>query len=958
MARLQSRASVAQPSHSARTKIHKTKKHKVIFENVIQERKKLLTVISFHVQAPDGYTFVLAGNPKMNNLCKELSREEGAKIYVVTVWPELEKRGFTTNTPPANTTPNHIVDQACMGLGLHIDKDGQVHRRTESDANRNIHYGPFVREDTAKSENQKTLYHNAREAIKDLFPNIPKQDLDQIVKQAFKKGKHKVGTASELPLVRRVQLAVVAHIRHVYTDYDKLLKKCSFHEARSRVEKPCLDQLVRWRGDDENGTIVLEDILREVIVISDDEDSDDDEETLHAENHRESSFEIISSHDLGRDVVTRPIDFSQRNNMYHDDSPEIFDDGHMQANFRQVRREPPRSRHVEGTTEDHRGFSRYRAWEQALDRYRQHPDASGPSRVPIPPREPVHVLEGHLAPCIVSQQPSYTQPPSPRPIRPAQHLNVPRSQKGFSGLQPIDDYEGRYYVQHANAGRPADDQPRLLRQVAPTSRPLQPEPTYNLSPVTRPRLCQPNETGPRRANNERTRPENNVIYQSIERDDTNIQNKAIQNSLSTDEVNVNTDERQYRPEENSRIRKAHEWSPSRSEFLDPHDGHGPRMVKRRRLLADDLPHRTGFEQTCHYASPQLYTDPGNPIGVREHRRRAEPSALPPASRAYFPLTHSRVQSSMPLDLPTQGIQSLRIEDSPRMLPQRLTAAPEFINAKPVTRIPAGGMPKERFVVSGPPPSDRERPLYVVPSTRTFDIASDVTSHPFIRVPARPDERSSRQSVRPDAFHFDTGPAFRGPSHNYSSHQVYGKPIQASSNFSPLSPHSQQENHGGRSEFRNDSVVPSQRRIANTSMHQSYYIRENTIPLGGGPEIIQSNGHSFPVETTACSGHRRPVHPENTLSIRQVSTSGPQRAYEPGYGNSRELEPIGRQSRPEFRSLQSENTTDQPRGLAAGRRFIDEDWAQVASLQPRVAYDRRSIAPMHRRQISDNVIIVD
>ena len=73
---------------------------------------------------------------------------------------------------------------------------------------------------------------------------------------------------------------MVAHIRHVYTDYDRLLKVTSFHEARSVVEEPTLAKLVAWRGDDENGKTILEDVFREVIVISDDDGDDDDDDCL------------------------------------------------------------------------------------------------------------------------------------------------------------------------------------------------------------------------------------------------------------------------------------------------------------------------------------------------------------------------------------------------------------------------------------------------------------------------------------------------------------------------------------------------------------------------------------------------------------------------------------------------------------------------------------------------------
>lgn len=97
----------------------------------------------------------------------------------------------------------------------------------------------------------------------------------------MKKGAPLVGLAPDIPLTRRVQLAVLAHIRHTHTRYDKLLKETTYVNARRAVQSLCLDVLVKWRGDEENGRDQLDEILREVIVISDSEgeDSDDDEDS-------------------------------------------------------------------------------------------------------------------------------------------------------------------------------------------------------------------------------------------------------------------------------------------------------------------------------------------------------------------------------------------------------------------------------------------------------------------------------------------------------------------------------------------------------------------------------------------------------------------------------------------------------------------------------------------------------
>lgn len=152
----------------------------------------------------------------------------------------------------------------------------------------------------------------------------------------------------------------MAHIRHVYTDYDRLLKTTSFHEARSLVEEPTLARLVEWRGDDENGKPVLEDVFREVIVISDDEDSDT-EDDLVKHPDRDYSVEVISSDPRVEDLQTRPVNYgtsSQR-----DIQPDLSEDD-APPGFRFVRHDPKKAKI------DRRGFSRYQAWDRAINRYR------------------------------------------------------------------------------------------------------------------------------------------------------------------------------------------------------------------------------------------------------------------------------------------------------------------------------------------------------------------------------------------------------------------------------------------------------------------------------------------------------------------------------------------------------------------------------------------------------------
>jgi hypothetical protein len=114
-------------------------------------------------------------------------------------------------------------------------------------------------------------------------------------------GTNRVGNAKELTLARRVQLAVVAHIRHMYTDYDKLLKTGSWMQARQNVEHVSLAKLKEWRDEAGEQSNEIEDTFREVIVL-DDEDESSDEDSFSTPDEREQSMEIVSSRATARDL--------------------------------------------------------------------------------------------------------------------------------------------------------------------------------------------------------------------------------------------------------------------------------------------------------------------------------------------------------------------------------------------------------------------------------------------------------------------------------------------------------------------------------------------------------------------------------------------------------------------------------------------------------------------------------
>lgn len=152
-----------------------------------------------------------------------------------------------------------------------------------------------------------------RAAIRELFPAIPNVDLDEVVKHAWDKNEARVGTASNIDLSRRIQLAVLARIRHTYTDYDVLLKTFDWVYCRKEVEPVCLKKLLEWRGEtasDEG----LEEIIAETMLL--------DEQSDAPRRARKSGGRRVSGYDTAGDASDASIEVSHHVAVAHDLRPE------------------------------------------------------------------------------------------------------------------------------------------------------------------------------------------------------------------------------------------------------------------------------------------------------------------------------------------------------------------------------------------------------------------------------------------------------------------------------------------------------------------------------------------------------------------------------------------------------------------------------------------------------------
>ncbi|QPG97519.1 hypothetical protein C2857_006445 [Epichloe festucae Fl1] len=338
-------------------------KHHTYFEFVEnkEKKKKLEVQVTRAKTPPPGFEFVPIGNPKLTSACKELSREGDAMIFIVS--------SVATNS----------LSQQVNRLGHHV-------RQTIVEAAReSIAHLPQLDAATPDGkpesipESQAEYHAQADAALRDLFPRIPNTDRQIIIEHAFTrrtngKMEQPVGFSDDIPLARRVQLAVLAHIRHAHTRYDELLKEAGWQMARKAVEELCLDIIVKWRGDEETGRDQLDEILREVVIISDSEGDESDAETTDdssVEDSGSSTSVMVISEQSKPVPPTAAIERGQQ--------PGIAT-GPVRA-LVQVRGKYPMSsvdRGPKTSRKDQRGFKRYRAWQDAIIRNRE-PNAQRPA---------------------------------------------------------------------------------------------------------------------------------------------------------------------------------------------------------------------------------------------------------------------------------------------------------------------------------------------------------------------------------------------------------------------------------------------------------------------------------------------------------------------------------------------------------------------------------------------------
>ncbi|CZR53287.1 uncharacterized protein PAC_03165 [Phialocephala subalpina] len=423
------------PSHLvAKLDLPKVKsKYQSYFEfadNPERKEKKLEFTVTDDQNPPPGFTFVPIGDPIMTNKCKELSRERDAMIFIVSMWKEENSK-----------------------ISEHIHRTGYHFREMIVEEARDIIGETVISKPAARPgfiepipESQDEINREADGAIRDLFPRIPNTDRTMIIEHAFKKGamfhgEPTVGLQTNIPLSRRVQLAVLAHIRHTHTRYDKLLRETSWMNARKAVEPVCLDVLVKWRGDEETGRDQMDEILREVVIITDsenesdsseDDDSSDEEgEVTSASSPEAPSLPVSRNEQRPMPPSIQPIPSAGPRTSR---VPGRNNNGAISSRTRSKVNPNPQKK-------AQRGFKRYQAaWEDAVHRRQERP-ASGPNLASTPFEDPaVRRTQNPVA------SPVYSMPQHPS------HQSAVARPSNLAHQYGRDDIQ---YMQPMNAARPA-----------------------------------------------------------------------------------------------------------------------------------------------------------------------------------------------------------------------------------------------------------------------------------------------------------------------------------------------------------------------------------------------------------------------------------------------------------------------------------------------------------------------
>ena len=161
------------------------------------------------------------------------ARKHSTLSAVVLKWSKARKRyerqGLLVEEPALRQ-----AEVECLA-----DEDARAQRRT--------------REAERRAVLDLTYLERFAEAVRQLYPKCPPEIAKSIAEHACARYSGRVGRSAAAKVLdeQAVRLAVVAHVRHVETRYDRLLMSgWDRVDARASVEDTVQSVLAKWQGDE------------------------------------------------------------------------------------------------------------------------------------------------------------------------------------------------------------------------------------------------------------------------------------------------------------------------------------------------------------------------------------------------------------------------------------------------------------------------------------------------------------------------------------------------------------------------------------------------------------------------------------------------------------------------------------------------------------------------------------
>ena len=178
---------------------------------------------------PDGYEFVPAGDHFVSKTIRSLCKECEFDFYT-----EMRK-SRRYSRPVGYHVPSVVVAEARK-----LREETQERRAVAR-----------AKSAVARARRETRYKNEFAQRIVELFPGIPTVDAEAIAKMSCEVGSERVGRTKMLELDKKVELAVTAHARHNYTDYEEHLEDVSdtdeYIDLRREIREEVDAVLDKWR---------------------------------------------------------------------------------------------------------------------------------------------------------------------------------------------------------------------------------------------------------------------------------------------------------------------------------------------------------------------------------------------------------------------------------------------------------------------------------------------------------------------------------------------------------------------------------------------------------------------------------------------------------------------------------------------------------------------------------------